>query len=81
MLWSQDMTSGGRRMVDKMRRAENVADVGRKLLSGPVFVKLRLTLGLALAPTAASYEEPSCGAGSCVAVGMKKEISDWTWLW
>ncbi len=48
------MTSGGRLLVDTVRGAENVAEVGTKPFSGPAFVKLRLMLGRMLALTAAS---------------------------
>ncbi len=62
VLWIQDMTNSGGLLVDKVRGTEDVADIGTKPLSGPVFNKLSSRLGLVLVPQAESDAAP-CGAG------------------
>ncbi len=47
-LWIQDHTASGRLVVDKIKGTENVADIGTKPLAGPIFVKLRVMLGLVM---------------------------------
>jgi hypothetical protein len=46
------MTNSGRLIVHNVRIMEKVADIGAKPLSGPVFNRLLLMLGLVLASNA-----------------------------
>jgi hypothetical protein len=77
VLWIQDMTTSGRLLVDKIKGTENMADIGTKPLSGPVFNKLRLLLGLVFVKNVAG-ETDVCRVGSCWARSEKQD--DWTWL-